>query len=581
MKPLPINTKTIAAFLAFQLPAILMVYWLAARHNPIITFVLFICAELMSCCLIVAYNVSRTPKGTASSNLHLVRKVARALLSVAQSYSPGFSRKYCRHLISEHTSFNDRGLGLFNVNRLDLRHVFVELYVMPVDDVTHLSPETRNPVGRETRNPIAHVKAFGNLVIWDYIRAFKKENGRGITIIGAPGSGKTTLLYHVLLALVEHNEWYYDIYARIPILLYLREHIDQMTSEEPPPLGALVEDRFKKLKKRLNPPTGWFERQLRKGKCLVLLDGLDEVADLEKRKKVSTWVDNQIKRYLRSCFIVTARPHGFEAAPVECADVIKVRPFNPEQVRLFIHNWYLANEITLAKKSDSAISEQAKNGAEDLLELLKTNPALNDLTINPLLLTMVVMIHRHLGKLPGSRVQLYADICQVLLERWRDQKNIPKHYDLRGNQKLTILKPLAEHMMKNEKRDISTEDAMQQIRPILERTNLSLEQQSSFLRDIQDNSGLMLEVEQDQWAFAHLSFQEFLTASYWVGVSDDEKDWDRMVNEVSPCSFASGRIMPHLRAWCQVVSQRYNCPKKAVLKKTNLRESKDANWQAA
>ena len=44
----------------------------------------------------------------------------------------------------------------------------------------------------------------------------------------------------------------------------------------------------------LKPPENWFATQLNKGNAIVLLDGLDEVADVKKRQKISAWVDQQI-----------------------------------------------------------------------------------------------------------------------------------------------------------------------------------------------------------------------------------------------------------------------------------------------
>ncbi len=42
-------------------------------------------------------------------------------------------------------------------------------------------------------------------------------------------------------------------------------------------------------------------------------------------------------------------------------------------------------------------------------------PGLYDLTVNPLLLTMIATVHRYRGALPGSRVDLNGEICQVML----------------------------------------------------------------------------------------------------------------------------------------------------------------------
>jgi hypothetical protein len=137
----------------------------------------------------------------------------------------------------------------------------------------------------------------------------------------------------------------------------------------------------------------------------------------------------------------------------------------------------------------------------------------NDLTSNPLLLTMVCMVHRYHGALPGSRAQLCREICQVLLERWRQARGV--HDDLNAEQKLLVLRPLAAHLMARGLREIGKAEALAVMRPYLQELDLSEAQRAGFLERLQADSGLLLEREPDRWSFAHLSFQEFLTAAHW------------------------------------------------------------------
>src|SRR5436305_15290908 len=50
------------------------------------------------------------------------------------------------------------------------------------------------------------------------------------------------------------------------------------------------------------PPTGWVQKRLMSGQCLVMMDGLDEIADPQVRKKVVAWVERQMIAYKRSRF---------------------------------------------------------------------------------------------------------------------------------------------------------------------------------------------------------------------------------------------------------------------------------------
>lgn len=209
----------------------------------------------------------------------------------------------------------------------------------------------------------------------------------------------------------------------------------------------------------------------------------------------------------------------------------KSSPFPPAQSRRFIECWYLQNEIVSSGlKETDAVRRRAQDDAGDLLHRLGENPDLYDLSVNPLLLTMLCMVHRYHGALPGSRSQLYAEICQVLLERWRQARGVMEAGDLRGEQKLSVLRPLAEAYMLAGRRDLEVKEILPRIEPHLQAvgyTKAPLE----FLRAIQAGSGLLLEKEAGVWAWAHKTFQEYLTAEYWVARPEETRDWPRFVSD--------------------------------------------------
>ena len=84
--------------------------------------------------------------------------------------------------------------------------------------------------------------------------------------------------------------------------------------------------------------------QLRRGRCLVLLDGLDEVARADDRLAVADWVERQIAAHPGNHFVVTSRPYGLPDSLTAQADVFVVRPFTADQVQLFLDRWYRAAE---------------------------------------------------------------------------------------------------------------------------------------------------------------------------------------------------------------------------------------------
>src|SRR5207245_1427873 len=99
------------------------------------------------------------------------------------------------------------------------------------------------------------------------------------------------------------------------------------------------------------------------------------------------WIDRQIANYPLARFLITARPLGYRDAPLRRADVLEVLPFKPEQVERFVRQWYAANAVIAAGgRRTKAVERRASNDADDLLRRLSAAPALESMTVNPLLL---------------------------------------------------------------------------------------------------------------------------------------------------------------------------------------------------
>ncbi|MCA9931692.1 MAG: hypothetical protein KC419_24585, partial [Anaerolineales bacterium] len=127
-------------------------------------------------------------------------------------------------------------------------------------------------------------------------------------------------------------------------------------------------------------------------------------------------------------------------------------PFSIMQVEQFVHRWYLANEIMSAQREDPGVQMEARSGAEDLLMRLRRAHVLLDMAVNPLLLTMIATVHRYRSSLPGRRVELYAEICEVFLGKRQQARGLA--FDLTPAQKQRVLQPLAYHMMHEKQREI-------------------------------------------------------------------------------------------------------------------------------
>ena len=328
-----------------------------------------------------------------------------------------------------------------------------------------------------------------------------------LAVVGGPGSGKTTLLRHTARHTClrgSHNRAGRDL----PILLYLRDHASAITNNPTVSLVALLRTTLGTLGSE--EPQGWFEQRLRRGRCLILFDGFDEVARQADRARVAEWVERQVHHYPENDFVISSRPHGYQTAPIQGAEVAKVCGFTVVQVENFIHGWYLAIERRSTGADGVEIEVRARAESEDLLQRLDHSPALHDLTVNPLLLTMIANVHRYRGALPGNRAELYSEICQVMLWRRQDAKKLTSQ--MSGEKKEVVLRSLAFAMMDERTTDLRRDDIFSAIEPVLRRQSRRVSAEE-FVADAV-TSGLLIERETEMFAFAHQTFQEFLAATH-------------------------------------------------------------------
>lgn len=228
----------------------------------------------------------------------------------------------------------------------------------------------------------------------------------GLVLLAHSGAGKTTRTKYFLLCFAGNKaEQQLGMpQSLLPILLSLRD-IDPEQSLTANILAALQ-------KYRRDLPEEFFLHYLQKGRAILLLDGLDEVPTEKKRALVSQWIHQQAHlAFPKGPVIVTSRFSGYRGEAILPGNYLRLetQDCGMPEVQQFLENWLIGVATHVHEGSDSW-RLQAKSQAENLFQRIMAAPALRELAVNPLMLQIIVLVHRDRGTLPERRIELYQRV---------------------------------------------------------------------------------------------------------------------------------------------------------------------------
>ncbi len=350
------------------------------------------------------------------------------------------------------------------------------------------------------------------------IFARAKEVGcRVVLVLGEPGSGKTSQLRRLTNTVLTQDAAHLLRLGRrgpqmprlLPVFLPLRHLTAEVLRAG---LGAAIHHTL--------PTHAALDRAfcdrlaLKRRHLLVLLDGLDEVP-AELRDEVAGWVRSLAEADTTSWFVLSSRPAGYTARAREALDgaafEVEIRPFDDPEVEAFVRRWYA---IVERADNPSGWEERAEAAAEDLLGRL-SSPKVQatrviEMTSNPLLLTVICLIHKDRGShLPEHRERLYRESAEVLLERWRRAKGLG--VDLSADASRNVLEPVARFLHDGGRTSATAEELVPLIaEPLCEAGWKGTPEQ--FLLFLRDESGILCGESNDRFRFLHLGLQEYFAA---------------------------------------------------------------------
>ncbi|WP_144440914.1 serine protease [Streptomyces roseifaciens] len=346
---------------------------------------------------------------------------------------------------------------------------------------------------------------------------------RRVLLRGAAGSGKTTLL-----------QWLATITARgdlppglghlsgcMPLTLPLRTLIRRGELPQPEEFLASAAGPLAGLP----AAQGWVTRRLTEGTALLLIDGVDEVPEADRRRTLA-WVKDLLAAYPDARYVITTRPSAVREGWLADAGFteLELLPMSRGDVVSFIGRWHDA--------AGAHHHEPLRAFRDSLTTAVVTKRDLGMLATNPLMCALICALNRsRKGYLPHGRMELYRAALELLLVRRDRERGVVVGEDgpeLEHGQQVALLQKIAYWLIRNGRTVIEWHKAVE----ILDRALPAMPAVAArgsaedILRHLVLRSGLLRRPTNETLDFIHRTFQDYLGAQAAV----DDWDFDVLVH---------------------------------------------------
>lgn len=330
-----------------------------------------------------------------------------------------------------------------------------------------------------------------------------------LIVLGGPGVGKSTFLRKVGLEALKgkngnfEQEW-------IPVFFEMKNFTSDQIDIE-----SLIIEELKNC--RFPYPEEMAKTALKSGNLLILFDGLDEVPK-ENVGKVIHKIRNFVNLYSQNRFIASSRTAAYKDGFRNFTKV-EIAEFDDSQIKRYINNYFeTLSNLYLRRIADSTTT------ADKCWKMLNLheNRAIKELMRNPLLLTLLCVVYVEFKEFPRNRAELYEKALNIFLQEWQNEKFEGQDSPVSGCLDiLEIERLLYEIAAKNFEQNrflFSEKELIDQIKGFCERNSISISTRDvrKTLNSIVVEQGFFVEQANGVYSFLHLTFQEYLTANYFV-----------------------------------------------------------------
>lgn len=432
---------------------------------------------------------------------------------------PAIYQAYADFILGEYKLLDFRGiLRLQDILRLPLEEVYVPLSIS-------LVPPWRLEIGAVTESV-----SFSDLL----------TSSSRIILLGHPGSGKTTLLRHLATSLIDGsaNDRWGVTGQWFPIIFPVSAYADRLRRD--PDLALLDYLPLYYTSRSVPYMEALLEPALVSGDCYVLLDGLDEVLDSKERIYVISQIEDFVRTYEKNRFVITSRIAGYQDVQLTGGFVhATLLPFDRADIKRFAIQWETALIKILDANTDEADRKiKARARAQDLANEILSSDRLTELATNPLLLTILALMHYEGQRLPERRTELYRACILALADNWNSVRSLSgrpiavhmgeDRFDERYV--VNMLSPVALWMHETQPGGlVHTDDLRLRLEGFFLEDGITRRRASvlanDFLRLAREATGILQEVGQHSYGFMHQTFEEYLAARAIIDLSHDPLEY--------------------------------------------------------
>ena len=369
---------------------------------------------------------------------------------------------------------------------------------------------------------------------------------RRLVVLGDPGAGKTTMIRWIatsyLLRLRQDPDWkdLPDVATLpaedwLPIVVRCRDLGQACVN------GSLEDILRHTLRKAEIPeadiiPLQFFLRErLNSGKALLMLDGLDEITDPATRIRFCQHVEQIHVACPKAPIIATSRIVGYREMGCRIGkgfEHVTVAELSKEDKDDFARRWCALSESPERRASATA----------ELIHDIHSSDRIERLTGSPMLLTVMALVKRKVGRLPSRRADLYWDALEALLN-WRREVDEPIDHREAVPQLEYVAYAMCDRGILQVREDelVSLCERMRQEYPNVHA--VQVRGVEDFLRVLERRTGILVQAGHVRhsgrpvpvYEFRHLTFQEYLAALALVDGRFPGRDRSRrLADQVAP-----------------------------------------------